>query len=95
MSLEKHLILEKPVFFTDRFFPFYPELGDEIASANWGLINQVLPKLRTIVLESGVDEAMDMFLAAYSQELNCEKIGEGTQFAMLMLAQSFEDKPWQ
>lgn len=94
MSLEKHLILEKPRVFTNRFFPFYPELGDEIRTANWDLISKVIPKLRPIVLKSGVDEAMDMFLTAYQQELNCED-HEGTEFAMLMLAQSFEDKPWQ
>lgn len=90
MSINKYLVFEKPQIFSTHFYPMMAIADDSFNEVDWDLIAKIVPEFRPIVLENGITEAMDMFTAAYQEELAEDEIGAMTQLALLMLARSFK-----
>jgi hypothetical protein len=89
-NLNKYNVIQKPKIFNDHFVHYMPK-GATLDSCDWKLILDIVPQFRNVVLENGIDEAMDIYLSAHKINGNNEK-DELTAFSLLMLAYSFESE---
>jgi hypothetical protein len=86
----KYNVIQKPKIFNDHFVKYMPT-DLSLEAGDWKWILDIVPQFRTVVLKSGVDEAMDLYLSAHNIEPDNEK-DEITAFSLLMLAYSFESE---
>lgn len=87
MSISKYNIIEKPKIFNENLhFHFSDNL--DIDEADWKLIASIMKEFRSVVMECGINEAMDLYSRAHSLELE-DNESIMTKYALTMLAQTF------